>query len=224
MRAPTPIRALVHSSTLVTAGIYLRIKYFNLLFCKSLLFLYLIGSLTVLTSGVLALIETDGKKVVALRTLNQLGIMVVNLALGNSRFVFLHLLTHAFFKRIIFMQLGYFIHLRSSIQESRNYSLLYKGNSFNILLLLVRILNLCGLIFTRGFTSKERILIIALFSFRSKISIGLVLIRSSLSSFYSVRLIRILLSSGCTKLVLNGASILVGLGRALLFFGSLRFG
>jgi len=63
MRAPTPIRALVHSSTLVTAGIYLRIKYFNLLFCKSLLFLYLIGSLTVLTSGVLALIETDGKSI-----------------------------------------------------------------------------------------------------------------------------------------------------------------
>jgi NADH:ubiquinone oxidoreductase subunit 5 (subunit L)/multisubunit Na+/H+ antiporter MnhA subunit len=80
MRAPTPIRSLVHSSTLVTAGIYLRIKYLNLLCCRCFLFHYLIGSLTVLRSGVLALIERDGKEVVALRTLNQLGFMVVNLA------------------------------------------------------------------------------------------------------------------------------------------------
>jgi NADH:ubiquinone oxidoreductase subunit 5 (subunit L)/multisubunit Na+/H+ antiporter MnhA subunit len=122
------------------------------------------------------------------------------------------------------MQLGYVIHLRSSNQDSRNYSLLYKGNSFNILLLLVRILNLCGLIFTSGFTSKERILIIALFSLRSKISIGLVHFSTSLSYFYSVRLIRMLATLGCNKLVLAVSSILVTGSRGFLFLGRLRFG
>jgi NADH:ubiquinone oxidoreductase subunit 5 (subunit L)/multisubunit Na+/H+ antiporter MnhA subunit len=173
MRAPTPISSLVHSSTLVTAGIYTLISYFNLLFCRSFLFLNCVGLLTLITSGVLALLEQDGKKVVALRTLNQLGFMVTTIALGLSQIVLFHLLSHAFFKRIMFMQLGYFISILLGSQKLSNHSLLYKGNSFNILLLLLINFTLLGLIISLGFTSKERLLIIALFSFRNKDSLAL---------------------------------------------------
>jgi len=209
MRAPTPISSLVHSSTLVTAGIYTLISYFNLLFCRSFLFLNCVGLLTLVTSGVLALLEQDGKKVVALRTLNQLGFIVTTIALGLSQIVLFHLLSHAFFKRIIFMQLGYFISILLGSQKLSNHSLLYKGNRFNILLLLLINFTLLGLIISLGFTSKERLLIIALFSFRNKDSLALwLLLIITLRVLYSVRLWGSLLAISSFGIVaLIGSSI-----------------
>lgn len=111
MRAPTPVSAMVHSRTLVTAGVFLVFKYFYFFSFPALLFFLVFFGL--LTSGVarlLAILEPDIKKVIALRTLSQIGFLMFTLGLGLPTLSLLHLLTHAFFKSCLFIQAGVFIH------------------------------------------------------------------------------------------------------------------
>jgi NADH-ubiquinone oxidoreductase chain 5 len=96
MAAPTPVSSLVHSSTLVTAGVYLLIR-FNFLI-KLNYYLLIFSLLTMLMSGLRALFETDMKKVIALSTLSQLGVMMFSLSVGIKELAFFHLMTHALFK------------------------------------------------------------------------------------------------------------------------------
>nr|APX39856.1 NADH dehydrogenase subunit 5 [Longitarsus tabidus] len=157
MAAPTPVSSLVHSSTLVTAGVYLLIR-FNFSFSVNLTyFLVFISSLTMFMSGLGANFEFDLKKIIALSTLSQLGLMMSILALGSYKLAFFHLLIHALFKALLFMCAGNIIHNLNNCQDIR-----YMGSLINQLPLTCSYLNicnwsLCGLPFMSGFYSKDLI-------------------------------------------------------------------
>nr|QUB07105.1 NADH dehydrogenase subunit 5 [Plateumaris sericea] len=157
MAAPTPVSALVHSSTLVTAGVYLLIR-FNLSFSMNLTYLFLfISSVTMFMSGLAANFEFDLKKIIALSTLSQLGLMMSILFLGDYYLSFFHLLTHALFKALLFLCAGVMIHNLGNYQDIR-----YMGNLINTMPLTCAYFNicnfaLCGLPFMSGFYSKDLI-------------------------------------------------------------------
>nr|ALO70443.1 NADH deshydrogenase subunit 5 [Coccinellidae sp. 1 EF-2015] len=165
MAAPTPVSALVHSSTLVTAGVYLIIR-FNMVilenFCN---FLLMIGLLTMFMSGMGANFEFDLKKIIALSTLSQLGLMMSILALGAVNLAFFHLLTHALFKALLFMCAGNIIHNMMNFQDIRFMGCLYKMMPLTVIFFNISNLSLCGLPFFSGFYSKD--LIVEFLSFSS---------------------------------------------------------
>ena len=159
IRAPTPVSSLVHSRTLVTAGLILLINFTNMLLNGSVLVvILLIGIFTMFFSRITALVEEDMKKVVALSTLSQMGFSIVTLGLGMRFISFVHLVRHALFKSCLFMQVGYIIHCSYGQQDGRGYG--YNGNLpiFMQLQLLVTLFCLCGLVFSRGIVSKDLIL------------------------------------------------------------------
>ena len=101
MAAPTPVSSLVHSSTLVTAGVYLLFRFSPCLIeAKALEYLLNIGTFTILIAGIAALREIDIKKIVALSTLRQLGVIIATLRRGAYVLAYFHLLSHAFFKAL----------------------------------------------------------------------------------------------------------------------------
>lgn len=155
--APTPVRALVHSSTLVTAGIWLLVRFSQVRVGLSLVLLIL-GRVTLLLASIAALIEVDGKKVVALSTLRQLGLIFIALSLGNRLICLFHLLMHAFAKANLFLIVGNFLHIRFSQQDYRQLSSGVEGGTIFIIIF-VSVIRLSGVIFSRGFFSKDSILL-----------------------------------------------------------------
>lgn len=154
--APTPVSSLVHSSTLVTAGVYLLVR-FNYYFYdyNNLVYLGIVGSLTTFLARTAAIIEIDLKKMVALSTLRQLGIIVSLLGLGVAKIAFIHLIAHAFFKALLFLSTGAIIHAsrrgqdlrwmgRNAISFSRTKRMAFLAN-----------LRLAGVPFISAFYSKE---------------------------------------------------------------------
>nr|QWY25987.1 NADH dehydrogenase subunit 5 [Gonocephalum kochi] len=157
MAAPTPVSSLVHSSTLVTAGVYLLIR-FNYAFGSTLTyFLLFISSMTMFMSGLGASFEFDLKKIIALSTLSQLGLMMSILALGSYKLAFFHLLTHALFKALLFMCAGNVIHNVGNFQDIRYMGGLVKMMPLTCSYLNISNLSLCGLPFLSGFYSKDLI-------------------------------------------------------------------
>nr|APX40688.1 NADH dehydrogenase subunit 5 [Labidostomis lucida] len=155
MAAPTPVSSLVHSSTLVTAGVYLLIR-FNYCFSSNLFyFLLFFASLTMFMSGLGANYEFDLKKIIALSTLSQLGLMMSILALGDYKLAFFHLLTHALFKALLFMCAGSIIHSFGDTQDIRYLGGLINQMPYTITLFNVCNFSLCGLPFMSGFYSKD---------------------------------------------------------------------
>nr|WHL46546.1 NADH dehydrogenase subunit 5 [Chionarctia nivea] len=190
MAAPTPVSALVHSSTLVTAGVYLLIR-FNFLLVDTLFLsgLLLLSSLTMFMAGISANYEFDLKKIIALSTLSQLGLMMGILSMGLPDLAFFHLLTHAMFKALLFMCAGVIIHLMNDMQDIR----FMGGISFYVPLtsLCMNISNmaLCGIPFLAGFYSKDLILELVSFSNLNLLIFFLYYISTGLTMFYTVRLI-----------------------------------
>nr|AIW06368.1 NADH dehydrogenase subunit 5 [Cheilomenes sexmaculata] len=154
MAAPTPVSALVHSSTLVTAGVYLLIR-FHFLIMNFNLFLLFIGLMTMFMSGLGANFEYDLKKIIALSTLSQLGLMISILSLGSYNLAFFHLLTHALFKALLFMCAGNFIHLMMNCQDIRFMGGLINKIPLTVVYFNVSNLSLCGIPFFSGFYSKD---------------------------------------------------------------------
>nr|AIW06095.1 NADH dehydrogenase subunit 5 [Propylea japonica] len=157
MAAPTPVSALVHSSTLVTAGVYLMIRFHLLMMNYSYFFLF-IGLLTMFMSGLGANFEFDLKKIIALSTLSQLGLMFTILGLGSYELAFFHLLIHALFKALLFMCAGNFIHLMNNCQDIRFMGSLINKVPMTIIYFNVSNLSLCGIPFFSGFYSKDLIM------------------------------------------------------------------
>ena len=158
MAAPTPVSSLVHSSTLVTAGVYVLIRFFYLFnffgwVCFKLFFL-----LTMVVAGACANLEKDFKKVVALSTLRQLGMMLFILSVGVWVLAFLHMIIHAFFKRMLFLGTGSLISHIGGGQDSR----FYGGAFFSFssgLFFLTSCICLAGFPFCIGFYSKDLIIL-----------------------------------------------------------------
>nr|QLY90104.1 NADH dehydrogenase subunit 5 [Micromorphus albipes] len=190
MAAPTPVSALVHSSTLVTAGVYLLIR-FNILLVDTFLgkFLLLMSGLTMFMAGLGANFEFDLKKIIALSTLSQLGLMMSILSMGFWKLAFFHLLTHALFKALLFMCAGAIIHNMNNFQDIRYMGGLsiympYTSSCFN-----VANLALCGMPFLAGFYSKDLILEMVSFSFINMFSFFLFFFSTGLTVCYSFRLV-----------------------------------
>nr|YP_008238888.1 NADH dehydrogenase subunit 5 [Abisara fylloides]ADO19990.1 NADH dehydrogenase subunit 5 [Abisara fylloides] len=194
MAAPTPVSALVHSSTLVTAGVYLLIRFSELLnnvyFIK---FLLLMSGLTMFMAGVAANYEFDLKKIIALSTLSQLGLMMSILSMGFNDLAFFHLLTHAMFKALLFMCAGMIIHMVNNNQDIR----LMGGISIYIpltsLCMNISNLALCGIPFLAGFYSKDLILEMVSMSNLNFFIFYLYYSSTGLTLFYSIRLLMYLM-------------------------------
>nr|YP_011017105.1 NADH dehydrogenase subunit 5 [Teliphasa nubilosa]WQB62463.1 NADH dehydrogenase subunit 5 [Teliphasa nubilosa] len=194
MAAPTPVSALVHSSTLVTAGVYLLIRFNllleNMFFLKILL---LLSGLTMFMSGVSANYEFDLKKIIALSTLSQLGLMMSILSMGMPDLAFFHLLTHAMFKALLFMCAGMIIHMMNDMQDIR-----FMGGISNFLPLTSLCMNisnlaLCGIPFLAGFYSKDLLLEMVSMSNLNMFIYLLYYISTGLTMFYTIRLIMYLM-------------------------------
>lgn len=157
MAAPTPVSSLVHSSTLVTAGVYLLIR-FNYAFSSFLINILLyISLITIFIAGLRANYEYDLKKIIALSTLRQLGLIISILALGRYDLAFFHLLTHALFKALLFICAGMVIHNLGNCQDIRFMGALVQSIPLTCLFFNVCNLSLCGLPFLSGFYSKDLI-------------------------------------------------------------------
>nr|YP_010033110.1 NADH dehydrogenase subunit 5 [Hemipenthes neimengguensis]QOW39618.1 NADH dehydrogenase subunit 5 [Hemipenthes neimengguensis] len=190
MAAPTPVSALVHSSTLVTAGVYLLIR-FNLLVSAGNLgsFLLLMSGLTMFMAGLGANFEFDLKKIIALSTLSQLGLMMSILSMGFYKLAFFHLLTHALFKALLFMCAGAIIHNMNNSQDIRLMGYLGIGMPLTTSCLNVANLALCGMPFLAGFYSKDLILEVVSLSYINLFSFFLYFISTGLTVCYSFRLV-----------------------------------
>nr|UUF67561.1 NADH dehydrogenase subunit 5 [Hierodula longa] len=158
MAAPTPVSALVHSSTLVTAGVYLLIRFSKAFPNWLLNFLLVISVLTMFMSGLGANFEYDLKKIIALSTLSQLGLMMSILSMGFADLAFFHLLTHALFKALLFMCAGMVIHNVKNFQDIRFMGNLSIFMPLTSACFMVSNFALCGMPFLAGFYSKDMIL------------------------------------------------------------------
>nr|YP_010987363.1 NADH dehydrogenase subunit 5 [Lednia tumana]QCF39717.1 NADH dehydrogenase subunit 5 [Lednia tumana]WOL43206.1 NADH dehydrogenase subunit 5 [Lednia tumana] len=190
MAAPTPVSALVHSSTLVTAGIYLLIRFNALLVGTSLgSFLLLVAGLTMFMAGLGANFEFDLKKIIALSTLSQLGLMMSILAMGFPKLAFFHLLTHALFKALLFMCAGAIIHNMKDSQDIRYMGALVINMPLTASCFNLSNLALCGTPFLAGFYSKDLILEVASLSYMNVFSFFLYFFSTGLTVCYSLRLV-----------------------------------
>ena len=158
--APTPISALVHSSTLVTAGLFLIMRFSYLLYSSSTLcsFLTVTCLFTSFYAGLNTIFEKDLKKLIALSTLSHLGFIGFSFSLGLLNFAFFHILTHALFKSLLFITIGDII---ININHSQDIRYLSSGSNytpFSSFIMIVSLLNLLGLPTLRGFFSKDLVL------------------------------------------------------------------
>uniref|UniRef100_A0AAU7YSJ5 NADH-ubiquinone oxidoreductase chain 5 n=1 Tax=Rhoenanthus obscurus TaxID=2850857 RepID=A0AAU7YSJ5_9INSE len=190
MAAPTPVSALVHSSTLVTAGVYLLIRFNPLLEgSDTSKFLLLVAGLTMFMAGLGANFEFDLKKIIALSTLSQLGLMMSILGMGYNKLAYFHLLTHALFKALLFMCAGAVIHNMKDSQDIRNMGALVSQMPYTAACLNVANLALCGFPFLAGFYSKDLILEMASLSLLNGVAFFLFFFSTGLTMCYSLRLV-----------------------------------
>nr|YP_010853263.1 NADH dehydrogenase subunit 5 [Deilephila elpenor]WGM81655.1 NADH dehydrogenase subunit 5 [Deilephila elpenor] len=196
MAAPTPVSALVHSSTLVTAGVYLLIRFnlmiLNTFFIKILL---LLAMMTMFMAGISANYEFDLKKIIALSTLSQLGLMMSILSMGFPDLAFFHLLTHAMFKALLFMCAGVVIHMMNDIQDIRYMGGISMYLPLTSLCLNISNMALCGIPFLAGFYSKDLILEMVSFSNLNMFVFFFYYISIGLTAYYTIRLLMYLMIS-----------------------------
>nr|YP_010889909.1 NADH dehydrogenase subunit 5 [Austromenopon paululum]WJJ69870.1 NADH dehydrogenase subunit 5 [Austromenopon paululum] len=189
MEAPTPVSALVHSSTLVTAGIYLLLRYETLWSSPSLLStLFFLSTVTFFLASMAGVVENDLKKIIALSTLSQLGFIMCSVSLGLGVQGFFHLIAHAYFKALMFMAAGHIIHHSSSWQDIRLISLSPSSSPVVTKLFLGASWALCGLPFMAGFFSKDAILDNFYSSNYSEVTLIMLLCSMLGTMFYTARL------------------------------------
>nr|YP_010574774.1 NADH dehydrogenase subunit 5 [Hippopus porcellanus]UZM09093.1 NADH dehydrogenase subunit 5 [Hippopus porcellanus] len=190
MAAPTPVSTLVHSSTLVTAGLYVMFRFSGSLMSGTSSVMFLMGLSTALMASSCAILEADIKKVVALSTLSQLGVMNMGLSIGMGDLAFFHLIVHALFKALMFMCVGCVIMGEYGGQEVRRIS----GLSFKMpmvsMWLLVACVSLSGFPMMAGFFSKDLLLEALISEGMSVPCLVLVLVLSLLTVCYSWRLVK----------------------------------
>nr|YP_010164076.1 NADH dehydrogenase subunit 5 [Gecarcoidea lalandii]QRK27378.1 NADH dehydrogenase subunit 5 [Gecarcoidea lalandii] len=228
MAAPTPVSALVHSSTLVTAGVYLMIRFSSALEgSKIQSMLLIISCLTMFMAGLGANFEYDLKKIIALSTLSQLGVMLSILALGFPDLSFFHLLSHALFKALLFMCAGVVIHSVGGYQDIRYMGCLVKFMPLSVAFMTVANLALCGFPFLAGFYSKDMILEVSFMSWTNYIALILYILATGLTVSYTMRLIFYSLSGefnlSCMSNVSDESKIMTN-SMILLGFSAIMMG
>ena len=186
IRAPTPISALVHSSTLVTAGIFLRIKLHCLVLRE---FLFFFGVITIVVAGTIRVFEADLKKVVALSTLSQLGLICTGIGRGLIAIVFFHIIAHAFTKRALLIVVGTILYKNLSFQDKRLLSWRGKEQTGIFFSLCTCSFSLCGISFTSGRITKELLTLLLLNRSVSILAHSFFLLGVSFTFIYCFRLI-----------------------------------
>ena len=196
MAAPTPVSALVHSSTLVTAGVYLLIRLAPKLPGGALVGIAAVGSLTMFMASIGALLESDGKKIVALSTLSQLGVMVLAIVTASPLVVFFHLVAHAFFKALLFVATGSVIHSSNDYQDLRFRGGLTQTLPYSLGVILITKFRLCGLPFFSAFYSKEIVLERLVAGVRGPLAVYLLIwLGVFITGLYSLRFILLFIFS-----------------------------
>jgi NADH-quinone oxidoreductase subunit L len=188
MAGPTPVSALIHAATMVTAGIYMVARN-NVLYALSpaaLTLILIVGLATALFAATIAVAQNDIKKVLAYSTVSQLGLMFVALGVGAFTSGIFHMATHAFFKALLFLGAGSVIHALSGEQDIRYMGGLRKYLPITFITFLIGTLAISGIPPFAGFFSKDEILAHAFAS--NTIVWGVALIASLLTSFYMFRL------------------------------------
>lgn len=160
MEGPTPVSSLIHAATMVTAGVFLLLRFSNILDIVTYFSVVLVavGSITAFFSSTIGLLQTDIKKVVAYSTCSQLGYMFVCLGFSSYSNGIFHLFNHAFFKALLFLTAGYVIHALSNEQDIRKMGSMLKLLPFSYMMLLIGSLSIVGFPFLSGFYSKDKII------------------------------------------------------------------
>nr|AYE84595.1 NADH dehydrogenase subunit 5 [Encarsia obtusiclava] len=190
MAAPTPVSSLVHSSTLVTAGVYLLIRFNYMIYKMEYLLFYilLIGLITMLMAGLSAIFEFDMKKIIAFSTLSQLGLMMMIYSMMFLNLCFFHLIIHAMFKSMMFMCSGVIIHSVNGYQDIRFLGKIFEFMPVTSMMLMISNFSLCGLPFMSGFFSKDMILEMMFMSKLNFFIYFLLIFATFLTVTYSIRL------------------------------------
>jgi len=193
MEAPTPVSALLHAATLVTAGLYLLIRSSAILEFSptALLIITLIGASTAFFAATCGLVQNDLKRIIAFSTISQLGYMVMAVGLSQYNVALMHVVNHAFFKALLFLGAGAVIHSFADEQDIRKMGGLIKFLPFTYTTMLVGSLSLLATPWLSGFYSKDLIIELAYgqYSFSGIYAYVLGSLTAGLTAFYSFRLI-----------------------------------
>ena len=189
MAGPTPVSALIHAATMVTAGVYLIVRNQALFMLSSSAndLIMFIGLATSLVAAVIALKQNDIKKVLAYSTVSQLGFMFIALGVGAYSAAMFHLVTHAFFKALLFLGSGSIIHAMGDEQDMRRMGGLRKSMPITFITFLIGTLAISGFPFLSGFFSKDEILASAFG--HNRWVWGIAIISATLTGFYMFRLL-----------------------------------
>nr|YP_011014796.1 NADH dehydrogenase subunit 5 [Membranipora villosa]WQB41569.1 NADH dehydrogenase subunit 5 [Membranipora villosa] len=229
MAAPTPVSALVHSSTLVTAGIFLLCRFYGSLsdFSFFSVMIFYLGVMTCLMASMSAIFENDLKKIIALSTLSQLGVMMFTLGLGFPGLSFFHLITHAMFKALMFICAGTVIHNQGGVQDVRLMGNIWHSMPGTCSALVGANMALCGYPFMAGFYSKDMIMECFMSGSYPVSSSILCFLSVLLTGIYTSRLCYFLLwksSSNSSYMLLTDESVVTYISYCILLSGALFSG
>jgi NADH-ubiquinone oxidoreductase chain 5 len=194
MEGPTPISSLIHSATMVTAGVFLLLRL-SLLISYSyygIILITLVGALTTFVGGTLAITSLDMKELIAYSTMSQLGYMTTIIGLKYANLSFFHLVFHAYFKALLFLTAGSIIHTVLDIQDLRLSGALIRFLPISYIVILVGITSLTGLPFTTGFYSKEAIINASystIYGLLGEMTYWMCLLTALMTIYYSYRFI-----------------------------------
>nr|YP_009415294.1 NADH dehydrogenase subunit 5 [Agkistrodon contortrix]ASM42045.1 NADH dehydrogenase subunit 5 [Agkistrodon contortrix] len=196
MEGPTPVSALLHSSTMVVAGVFLLIRLHPILNNSHTMktMCLILGATTTMFAAAAAITQHDIKKIIALSTTSQLGLMMTMLGLNQPTLAFLHMTMHSFFKALLFLCSGSFIHSLKNEQDLRMMGNLLKTMPMTSSFTIIASLSLMGMPFLSGFYSKDTIIETMINSHINLWALTITLIATSLSAAYSMQIILLILT------------------------------